>query len=111
MGTVGADAVVLLQVLLRTSKSRRIRTRRLIICAGPWTNDVLDHLGARLYLEIWRVAWGHYKADAALHSRSPMWYHRGARGDLFYGFPPEESGELIAKAGSAFQLNCHFSCK
>ena len=87
-----------------TSKGRSLLADRLIVAAGPWTNDVLAHLGHSLDLEIWRCLWGHASCAPELAERLPLWYYFGEErpaksdGGLYYGFPAGPGPAHLMKA-------------
>lgn len=59
-------------VELVTSKGRFLRARRVVLCCGAWTNELLHHLGVTpLNLELWGVTWGHYELEGASKGRGP----------------------------------------
>lgn len=78
-----------------------LRADRLVVAAGPWTNDVLSHLGCQLDLQIWRCHWGHAACDGDLAARLPLWYYFGREdpatsdGGLYYGFPADAATGLM----------------
>jgi len=80
-----------------TSSGNLFVTDKLVCCAGAWTNNILQHLGVQLDVEVWRVHWGHYKLKEG--KQSPQWFHFGKEDGLFYGFPGKDG---IAKVGVDF---------
>ena len=89
------DCCSLLQVRVVTSRGRTLLADRIIIAAGPWTNDVLSHFGYSFALEYWQAHWGFYKFHAHLAAKLPAWYYFGQQDSstdnesLFYGFPAD----------------------
>jgi sarcosine oxidase len=67
---------------------RTLRAAQLIVCAGPWTNDALAHLGVRLNLDVTReqviylepLATGPFEPE-----RFPIWIWMDD--PSYYGFP------------------------
>jgi sarcosine oxidase len=75
------------------------RAKRLVICAGPWTNHALAHFGIRLPLEVTKEQVTYFAArDRAAFSpeRFPVWIWMDD--PCFYGFPAfGEDGPKIAQ--------------
>jgi glycine/D-amino acid oxidase-like deaminating enzyme len=67
----------------------------LILCPGPWANEVLGPLSRHLDVTIWQMTVAYFKADTARY-QYPLWYEFGpTQEELFYGFPPDEfPGEI-----------------
>ena len=85
-----------------TSKDRSLLADRIILAAGPSTNNLLrQHLGCSFDLEIWQAHWGFYSCDPDLAAALPLWYYFGhanpATEDeaLYYGFPPEPATDAM----------------
>lgn len=76
---------------------RTFRAARLVVCAGPWTNAVLAHLGHRFELDVTREQ-VLYLVPADLEAfapeRFPIWIWNDE--PCFYGFPV--FGERAVKA-------------
>lgn len=92
--------------MVTTNKGRSIRAGKLCLTVGPWTNEVLAHLGMQFPLEIWKVHWGHYHIDPALQDSIPQWYKFGRLGQdcphdegLYYGFPPQCAEPVVKVRG------------
>lgn len=89
------------QVVVKTSKGRIIKAKRLGLTVGAWTNDVLAHVGVQIPLQIWKVHWGHYYLNPAVMHLLPQWYKFGKlKPDswdegLYYGFPPEGAEPVV----------------
>ena len=65
-----------------------LRARRLAICAGPWTNDVLALLGRQLNLTVTREQVLYLEPEdpeAFAPDRFPIWIWMGE--PCYYGFP------------------------
>ena len=90
-----------MQVVVTTTKGRKIAARQMCLTAGAWTNEVLAHLHMQFPLEIWKVHWGHYYIDPAMHSSIPQWYKFGRiqpdshDEGLYYGFPPQSPEPVV----------------
>lgn len=88
-------------MIVTTTKGRKIQARQACLTAGAWTNEVLSHLQVQFPLEIWKVHWGHYYIDPALHNTIPQWYKFGTVREelhdegLYYGFPPQTSEPIV----------------
>jgi sarcosine oxidase len=79
------------------ANGRTVRGRHLLVCAGPWTNDVLALLGARLNLTVTReqvVYLNPADRDAFAPGRFPVWIWMDE--PCYYGFPV--FGEPAVKA-------------
>ena len=81
---------------------RTFRAARLVVCAGPWTNTVLAHLGSQFQLDVTREQVLYLvPADLAAFApeRFPVWIW----GDepCFYGFPVfgEQAVKVAQDAG------------
>lgn len=75
-----------------TAKPVEHRARKLIITAGPWTNQLLGDINLPLTVTRQVLAWVHPKNPAAFSpTRSGggfgVWAHHGEDGFLHYGFP------------------------
>ncbi|KAK9822539.1 hypothetical protein WJX74_002337 [Apatococcus lobatus] len=96
---------------VRTKKGSVIHAAKVVVAAGPWTNELLRPLGVQLDLEIWAVHWGHAWVDPGRREQYPQWYSFGRErpatwdGGLYYGFPPD-STEPVAKVGCDFAPDC-----
>ncbi|MEM9873594.1 MAG: FAD-dependent oxidoreductase [Myxococcota bacterium] len=97
-GTGGCDVV--------TAGGDVLRGRRVVVCAGPWTNTLLEPIGCGLDLELWSMMWGHYAVDPALAATMPQWFcfrQPGPDpddGGLYYGFPVvDDDGPARIKVG------------
>lgn len=109
----GIEDIAVLQpgvVELATSQNRFLRARRVVMCVGAWTNDLLGHLGVQPFdLEIWAMHWGHYKVDPAVSANFPQWYFfrkpdasPGSIDEgLYYGFVADPATHTI-KVGADF---------
>ena len=67
---------------------RTIRAARLVVCAGPWTNDVLALLGHRLNLVVTREQVLYLEPQdpqAFAPGRFPVWIWM--QEPCYYGFP------------------------
>jgi sarcosine oxidase len=67
---------------------RSWRAARLLLCADAWTNELLDHLGARLPLVVTQEQFSYFEpADPAAFAvgRLPVWIWMDD--PSFYGFP------------------------
>lgn len=65
------------------------RTPSVILCPGPWANEVLRPFNLRCDLTIWQMTVPYFRADTRRY-RYPIWYEFGPIAeDFFYGFPPE----------------------
>jgi sarcosine oxidase len=76
---------------------RTIRAQQLIVCAGPWSNDALAHLGQRMNLDVTREQVVYLEpCDPAAFApeRFPIWIWMDE--PSFYGFPV--FGEPAVKA-------------
>lgn len=93
------------QDLADGSKPTVLRARKVIVCAGPYTNDVLESLD--LQLQLYQMPWtSTYFAVKGPHpsdQKVPVWFYFGSEkkdshdGNLYYGFPSED-GELMRVA-------------
>lgn len=106
-------------VQLFTSDGKKIKAKKVVVAAGAWTNEVLQHLNLKLDIEVWNVAWGHYEVSREAADQVPQWFHFEPEaetqlgvdgrsrhpwdGGLIYGFPPQKStsqstGDEVLKA-------------
>lgn len=73
----------------------RITGDKVVIAAGPYTNDILGYLGLKLDYDIWELAYEYYATDPREASKQHfpgMWvqFAKSAEDDpsnLYYGFP------------------------
>ncbi len=75
-----------------TVDGKTISAQNAVICAGPWTNSVLQMTGLpKLNLKIWQVQWAHYEVDADVAASIPQAFHfrkeKEIDGGLYYVFP------------------------
>ena len=81
------------------SAGESYRCRRLVIAAGPWSNDVLAHLGLRLPLEVTQEQVTYFASPSAADfqpDRFPIWIWMDD--PCFYGFPVfGEPGPKVAQ--------------
>merc|ERR1712176_1307651 len=95
------------QVHITCSDGKLIKANQVVLTAGAWTNDLLDHVDMQLDLEIWAMHWGHYRVSEALKREYPQWFCFRKEvpekwdGGLYYGFPVE-GDEPIIKVGIDF---------
>merc|ERR1712176_421450 len=95
------------QVHITCSDGKLIKANQVVLTAGAWTNDLLDHVDMQLDLEIWAMHWGHYRVSEALKREYPQWFCFRKEvpekwdGGLYYGFPIEGDDPLI-KVGIDF---------
>jgi sarcosine oxidase len=76
------------------------RAARLLITAGPWSNQLLGHLGLMLPLSVTQEQVTYFQTPqlrAFAPDRFPIWIWHGDARDCFYGFPVY--GEVATKAG------------
>jgi sarcosine oxidase len=76
------------------------RAARLLITAGPWSNQLLGHLGLTLPLTVTQEQVTYFQTPqlrAFAPDRFPIWIWHGDARDCFYGFPVY--GEIATKAG------------
>jgi glycine/D-amino acid oxidase-like deaminating enzyme len=105
---------------LITSSGQVVVAKKLVLCAGAWTNQLLQLLGYEMDLEIHSVAWGHWEVTPEAAQQLPQWFcfnktAAGASADskadpsaagspgqdsaaawdggLYYAFPPESPDE------------------
>ena len=89
-----------------TEKGESITANNVVICAGPWTNNVLEAAGLpRLDLDIWQVQWGHYEVSEEVAASIPQAFHfrkeNDIDGGLYYVFPSSAT-ESIQNGGKHF---------
>jgi len=103
-------------VQILTHDGKLIKAKKLVLCAGAWTNEVLRKMGMEeMALEVWNVHWGHYKVAPEIAPNLPQWFcfqkdkeDEGSwDGGLYYGFPPEDkdSSSPVIKVGIDFTPN------
>lgn len=76
------------------------RARRLVITAGPWSNQLLRYVGLELPLTVTQEQVTYYQTPHLREfapDRFPIWIWHGDARDCFYGFPVY--GEVATKAG------------
>ena len=76
------------------------RAARLVITAGPWSNQLLQHVGLRLPLTVTQEQVTYFQTPHLREfapARFPIWIWHGDARDCFYGFPVY--GEVATKAG------------
>eukprot|EP00588_Corethron_pennatum_P011954 CAMPEP_0194272596 /NCGR_PEP_ID=MMETSP0169-20130528/6123_1 /TAXON_ID=218684 /ORGANISM="Corethron pennatum, Strain L29A3" /LENGTH=834 /DNA_ID=CAMNT_0039015301 /DNA_START=56 /DNA_END=2560 /DNA_ORIENTATION=- len=80
-------------VTATTEDGLTIRADNAVICAGPWTNEVLGMAGLpTLKLEVWEIQWAHYRVKTSAAASIPQAFHfrKGQceeDGGLYYVFP------------------------
>jgi len=93
---------------VRTTR-RTVEADQVVLCVGPWTNELLAPLGLELALEVWGIYWAHYEIDPAIAPRMPQWFlfrredPTRRDGGLYYGFPvlgeARAAGRAVIKVG------------
>ncbi len=76
------------------------RAGRLVITAGPWSNQVLQHVGINLPLTVTQEQVTYFQTPYLREfapERFPIWIWHGDARDCYYGFPVY--GEVATKAG------------
>ncbi|XXF75367.1 FAD-dependent oxidoreductase [Myxococcaceae bacterium GXIMD 01537] len=72
-----------------TTSSGTFRGKKVVLAAGPYTNTVLERLGARLDLSLWQMASCYFKKRHP-HTSAPSWFAFGRQRPedpgLYYGF-------------------------
>ena len=94
-------------VHITCSDGKLFKSKQVILTAGAWTNDLLEHVDLQLDLEIWAMHWGHYRVQEELKHKYPQWFCFRKEvpekwdGGLYYGFPVEGDDSMI-KVGIDF---------
>lgn len=69
-------------------KDQKFKAEKLIVTSGAYTNEVLEHLGLHVNLDIWEMSSAYYKLKDK-KTNYPTWFVFQEPQDtsLFYGFP------------------------
>lgn len=88
---------------LITSNGQVVRAKKLVLCAGAWTNQLLQLLGCEMDLEIHSVAWGHWEVTPEAAQQLPQWFcfNKAAAGGADSDASPTAAGSPDGKASSA----------
>lgn len=95
------------QVTATTEDGVTIEAKNVVICAGPWTNSILETAKLpQLNLKVWEIQWAHYKVKKSIASSIPQAFHfrKGQSdldGGLYYVFPPTAT-ESVADDGEEY---------
>ena len=90
---------------VRSSKGRLFATKRIVLAAGAWTNELLVHFQPSLDLEIWSMLWGYYQVERREQENFPQWFcfqknnPETGDGGLYYGFPCHDPDSSLIKVG------------
>jgi glycine/D-amino acid oxidase-like deaminating enzyme len=72
------------------TKESSYRSRKVVLCPGPYVNEAVRSLGFQLDVEIWQLASAYFKLRSGA-ATPPMWFvfqtQAGDDPGLYYGFP------------------------
>ncbi|MGE0710562.1 MAG: N-methyl-L-tryptophan oxidase [Planctomycetota bacterium] len=78
----------------------RLATRRLVVCAGPWAQDLLADLGVPLRVARQPLLWFASDPVHSLEAGAPGFLFETAGGGAYYGFPAEGGALKVARHGA-----------
>lgn len=90
-------------VVATTEDGLTLKADNVVICAGPWTNSVLEYANLpKLNLKVWEVQWAHYRVKKSVASSIPQAFHfrKGQcekDGGLYYVFPASATESIGSK--------------
>jgi monomeric sarcosine oxidase len=76
------------QIVVKTNNGASFKTEKLVVTSGAYTNDILEHLGLYVDMDIWEMSSAYYKMeDPSINYPTWFVFQEPQETSLFYGFP------------------------